>query len=406
MSAFTVKQGQAANVRAVVLLGALVAAGTAASLWTAGRLPGASFDVGATTGFAIAFLAARLLTLQLPQGDRVRVTLVVGLVALCLRGTGEVLVAASTAALIDFAVRASQSGGAVPVDRLTDLVRGVAVLALLTPWQLLAHPLLATSTASDVVLVLGIAMGISYAVLDVMTIAAQRWATCGPSILEGAVSLVRPLGSVYMVHVAMAAVTLRVYPALGAWGLAIALLLTLILQNSFNLYLRIRRAYAQTIRALAHAAELDRPQDVGHAERVADLAIAVGREGGLSSKELERVGYGALLHDVGRIGYDGDDVDSTHPARGAEIVEAVPFLEGVAPVIRHHCETDGDAVPQGAVIVGVCCRYDRLRSQVGVQAALERLQAEEQGRRLRAATVLASIVRRGSGSFDLNEGQL
>ena len=409
MSVFTAEQSQAANVRAVVLLGALVAAGAAASLWTADRLPGASFDVGATAGFAVAFLAARLLTLQLPQGDRVRVTLVVGLVALCLRGTGEVLVAASTAALIDFAVRASQSAGVVAVDRLTDLVRGVAVLALLSPWQLVARPLVATTTASDTVLALGIAMGVSYAVLDVMTIAAQRWATGGPSIYEGAVSLVRPLGSVYMVHIAMAAVVLRVYPALGAWGLAIALLLTLILQNSFNLYLRIRRAYAQTIKALAHAAEMDRPQDVGHAERVADLAVAVGRESGLSSIELERVGYGALLHDVGRIGHDGDDVDdveSTHPARGAEIVEVVPFLEGVAPVIRHHCETDGDAVPQGAVIVGVCCRYDRLRSQVGVQAALERLQAEEQGRRLRAATVLASIVRRSSGSRDLTEGQL
>lgn len=403
MKAMADTQGRIGSAGQAAFLAVLVAGAAAASLWTAARLPEASFDVGATAGFTVAFLAARLLTLQLPQGDRVRVTLVVGLVALCLRSTGEVLVAASTAALLDLAVRASQSGGSDVVGRVTDLVRGVSVLALLSPWQLLARPLLAGTPANDIVLVLGMAMGTSYAALDVVTIAAQRWATGGPGILEGAVSLVRPLGSVYMVHIAMAAVVLRVYPALGAWGLAIALLLTLILQNSFNLYLRIRRAYAQTIRALAHAAEMDRPQDVGHAERVAELAIAVGRESRLSSIELEHVGYGALLHDVGRIGCDGEDADTRHPIRGAEIVEAVPFLEGVAPLIRHHRDADDDAVPEGAVIVGVCCRYDRLRSQVGARAALGRLQTEEQGRRLRAATILASVVRRSSGSLGLTE---
>lgn len=399
-------QGRAGSAGQAVFLAVLITGGVAASLWTAGSLAEASFDVGATASFTVAFLAARLLTLQLPQGDRVRVTLVVGLVALCLRSTGEVLAAASAAALLDLAVRASQGGGSDAAGRVTDLVRGISVLALLSPWQLLAHPLLAGTTANDIVLVLGMAMGISYAALDVVTIAAQRWAIGGPSIVEGAVSLVRPLGAVYLVHIAMAAVVLRVHPALGAWGLAIALLLTLILQNSFNLYLRIRRAYAQTIRALAHAAEMDRPQDVGHAERVAELAIAVGRESGLSSSDLEHVGYGALLHDVGRIGCDGEDADTRHPVRGAEIVEAVPFLEGVAPLIRHHRDTDDDVAPEGAVIVGVCCRYDRLRSQVGAQAALERLQADEQGRRLKAATMLASVVRRSSGSLGLTEGQL
>jgi len=397
------EQNRVTRAQHAVFLGVLSAGGAAVGLWTASRLPGLPFDMGAAAGFAIAFLACRLLTLQLPQGDQVRISLVVGLVALSLRSTGEVLAAASTAALLDVALHASQGSGSIAVGRLADLIRSIAVLALLLPWQMLMRPLVTEATVSDIVLVLGIAMGVSYAVLDVVTIAAQRWVTGGPGIVDGAASLIRPLGSVYMVHIAMAAVVLRVYPSLGAWGLAIALLLTLILQNSFNLYLRIRRAYAQTIKALAHAAEMDRPQDVGHAERVADLAIAVGRESGLSSTELEHVGYGALLHDVGRIGYDGEDADTTHPLRGAEIVEAVPFLEDVAPLIRHHRNTDDDAVPEGAVIVGVCCRYDRLRSHIGARAALERLEAEEEGRRLRAAKALASVISRRSGSLGLSE---
>jgi hypothetical protein len=313
------------------------------------------------------------------------------------------LIAASVAGALDVAVRMSQDGVPLAAGRLADLARSVSVLALLSPWQVFVRPLATATTVNETVLLIGVAMGLSYAILDVMTIAAQQWAAGGPGVLEGFFSLVRPLGSVYMVHIAMAAVVLRVYPSLGAWGLAIALLLTLILQNSFNLYLRIRRAYAQTIKALAHAAEMDRPQDVGHAERVADLAIAVGRESGLSSIELEHVGYGAILHDVGRIGYEGEDADFKHPVRGAEIVEAVPFLEGVAPLIRHHRDADDDVVPEGAVIVGVCCRYDRLRSHIGARAALERLEAEEEGRRLRVAKTLASVVSRRSGSLGMSE---
>jgi len=397
------RESRTASARHAVLLGVLVAGGAAAALWTASRFSGVPFDVGAVLGFALAFFAVGLLTLQLPQGDQVRMTIVVGLVALCLRSAGEVLTAASVAAVLDMMVRVSQDGVRGAVGRLVDHVRSVSVLALLSPWQVLARPLATAATVSETVLILAIAMGLSYAILDVVTIAALQWAAGGRDIREGTLSLIRSLGSVYMVHIAMAAVVLRVYPSLGAWGLAIALLLTLILQNSFNLYLRIRRAYAQTIRALAHAAEMDRPQDIGHAERVADLATAVARESGLSSRELEQVGYAALLHDVGRIGYDAEDAEERYPVRGAEIVEAIPFLEGVAPLIRYYRDPDDDAAPEGAVIVGVCCRYDRLRSCIGAEAALARLETEEQGRRLKAVEALASVVRRRSGLAGLRE---
>jgi len=242
------RESRTVSARHALLLGVLVASGAAAALWTASRFSGVPFDVGAVAGFALAFFAIGLLTLQLPQGDQVRMTIVVGLVALCLRSTGEVLTAASVAAVLDMMVRVSQDGVRGAVGRLVDHVRSVSVLALLSPWQVLARPLATAATVSETVLILAIAMGLSYAILDVVTIAALQWAAGGRDIREGTLSLIRSLGSVYMVHIAMAAVVLRVYPSLGAWGLAIALLLTLILQNSFNLYLRIRRAYAQTIR--------------------------------------------------------------------------------------------------------------------------------------------------------------
>ncbi|MDY0340169.1 MAG: hypothetical protein RBS17_03030 [Coriobacteriia bacterium] len=384
----------------------LVSFGATAALWMLGRSAGAALDAGAIGGLALAFLTVRPLTLHLPQGDQVPITLVVGLVGLFLLGTGEVLAAALAAGAIDAVLRMSLEGVDASRDRLVDVVRSVSVLALLTPCQLLVGPDVMSPTAGEVVLIAGMSVGALYALVDICTLAAQQWIAGGAEVFQGVVSLLRSLGSVYMMHIAMAAVALRVYPSLGVWGLLVILLLTLILQNSFNLYLRIRRAYAQTIRALAHAAELDRPQDAGHAERVADLAVGVGRVRGLAGADLERVGYAALLHDVGRIGCDIEDAEGLYRARGAEIVGAVPFLEGVAPLIMHSRDEESSSIPEGAVIVGICCRYDRLRAWIGASAALNQLEAEEDGRYLQAVKSLASIVRHQSGSLGMTEDSL
>ena len=161
----------------------------------------------------------------------------------------------------------------------------------------------------------------------------------------------------------MAAVAIRLYVESGAWAFPIALLLTLILQNSFNLYLRIRRGYSETISALAHAAELDRPHDSGHSRRVADLSIAVGRYIGLSSRDLERIGYAALLHDIGRMGEAGGESAEAHAHRGAEIVASVPFLADVAPLIDQ--PGSGDA-PQP---IGAVRSQDRAAARVDRTAA-------------------------------------
>jgi len=270
------------------------------------------------------------------------------------------------------------------------------VIALVAPWQVLLRSDLAVPASVDSALVLVMTVGTIYAVVDLLTIAMQERIAGGAGIADGIVLLTRPLGSVYMVHIALAAVVIRVYPSLGLWGFAIALLLTLILQNSFGLYLRIRRAYAQTIGALAHAAELDRPDDTGHARRVADLAVSVGREMGISSLDLERIGYAALLHDIGRIGGDRLEQDITHPERGAAIVSDVPFLEGVAPLIAHYRDVEAKDAPMGAMIVGVCCRLDRLSLTQERHVALELLEREESGARCDVVAALRKVLERGS----------
>lgn len=384
------------NQTASLLLLAVV--GAAALLWTRQSVGSAAFDFGHSAGLAIAFLVARSLPLQLPQGDRVRITLIVGLTGIVLMGVTETLAASIAASAVDLSFRSRKTGSAELLVRAVDSIRSVLVIALLSPWLVLLHSNETAATASDSGLAVVMVVGASYALLDVLTIAVQERQSGGANVADGIVLLMRPLGSVYMVHIAMAAVVMRIYPLLGFWGFAIALLLTLILQNSFILYLRIRRAYAQTIGALAHAAELDRPDDAGHAQRVADLAVAVGRQMGLSSLDLERIGYAALLHDIGRIGGERLEADDEHPRRGAAIVAEIPFLEGVAPLIRHHREGNNNDVPDGAAVIGVCCRYDRLLLSHGAGDALRSLETSEIGQRERVVSGLKRVLQHDAHS--------
>ena len=344
-------------------------------------------------GLALAFFVTRLLCTRLPQGDEVCIVLMVGLSALGLAEVEITVAAALAAGLVDAVARYTRATRADAMRRATDAVRGAAVLAVLSPWQLVLQPRLQATAVDDLVLLLVLFAGASYMVVDLVTIAMMGGSEHGSSVVSRAQSLLRPLATVYLVHIAMAGVVLRVFPVLGAWAFAMALLLTLILQNSSNLYLRIRRAYAETIGALARAAELDRPQDTGHAQRVADLAVAVGRDLGLTGHALEQLGYAALLHDIGRIGYGGERDDTGHARRGADIVASIPFLADVAPLIEEHHEGTSD-VPLGAAIVGVCSDYDRLRLESGARSAVSVMQGRETGDRLRVVQSLERVIAR------------
>lgn len=376
----------ASRLAAILLLFALlVIVGSGAS---ALRTP----DLVPIAGLASAFFAARLLTIRLPQGDEVYVTIMVGLVGLALVDMPQLLLASLLAGFVDVVARHSQSTRSESIYRTFDALRGAAVLGALTPVQPFLLRLLSDGAATDAVILWSVAAGAAYALLDLLTAAVQQRVAGGMPVVQGMGTLIRPLGTVYVVHIAMAAVVLRLHPIPGGWPFPVAVLLTLILQNSFNLYLRIRRAYSETIGALARAAELDRPDDTGHARRVADLSVAVGRRIGLSSRDLERIGYAALLHDIGRIGDAGTPGTESHARRGAEIAASVPFLADVAPLILGPVSDDSASAPLGWRIVRACSRYDRMRAELGARAAIDVLAQqdfEDDGRVLEALEEVA-----------------
>jgi diguanylate cyclase (GGDEF)-like protein/putative nucleotidyltransferase with HDIG domain len=99
----------------------------------------------------------------------------------------------------------------------------------------------------------------------------------------------------------------------------------------------------------------------GHSRRVQQLALAIGRELGLSQVELDLLGHAALFHDIGKLAIpdsillkpasltDGEwALMQRHADEGARIIDRLGFLGDAVPAIRHHHERfDGTGYPDG-----------------------------------------------------------
>lgn len=139
-----------------------------------------------------------------------------------------------------------------------------------------------------------------------------------------------------------------------------------------------------------------------HLRGTADLALAVGRELGMSGEELDDVAHAAELHDVGKIAIPDaileksaplDETEWTfmrrHTIIGERILQAAPALRSVARLVRSSHERwdgvgypdglRGKEIPLGARIVAVCDAFDAMttnrpyRLRIGEPAALAEL---------------------------------
>ena len=155
----------------------------------------------------------------------------------------------------------------------------------------------------------------------------------------------------------------------------------------------LEQGYLATIRSLVGAIDAKDPYTHGHAQRVADLAVEVGRELALPERDLRALSYGAILHDIGKIGVPDPllgkrtplsaeeiEIVRSHPFIGAEIVKGVEFLRDAVPAIRgHHERWDGggypdglagEAIPLTARIVNAADTWDACTSERPYQPAM------------------------------------
>jgi putative two-component system response regulator len=133
----------------------------------------------------------------------------------------------------------------------------------------------------------------------------------------------------------------------------------------------------------AFSQEMIGVETVGHTRRVVDLTLAVARQLQIPEHELPTIRRGALLHDIGRVAVDQDDVLAwstlapadqarvrQHPLRAEELLWPISILRpALAIPLYHHERLDGsgypnglkgEAIPLAARIFAVVDVYDEL----------------------------------------------
>jgi putative nucleotidyltransferase with HDIG domain len=133
------------------------------------------------------------------------------------------------------------------------------------------------------------------------------------------------------------------------------------LESAQRLQERQRLLFIQTAIAFSQAIELRDEYTGGHTQRVTDYALLLAEELKLPETERYHLRIGAPLHDIGKIGVhdavlrkrgrltpEEFEHMKTHTLKGAAILETIPGLETVIPIVRNHHERwDGTGYPDG-----------------------------------------------------------
>ncbi len=184
-------------------------------------------------------------------------------------------------------------------------------------------------------------------------------------------------------------------PSMKLYALPIFCVPLLLTQFAFRRYAAIRTTYRQTIRSLSRVAEVGGYVEVGHAHRVSSLAVAVGREMGLTESEIGDLEYAALLHDIGQLSLTdpipGGSTLVVAPVErrrvaelGADVIKTTGVLDRVADIVarqadpyRRHREAPDESLPVESRIIKAVSAYDDLvgdsHSAEATADALERL---------------------------------
>jgi len=198
-----------------------------------------------------------------------------------------------------------------------------------------------------------------------------------------------------------------------------------------RLFKDLQESYVSTVRLLVARIEEKDPYTHGHTERVAKYSVALARELAFPVEEVQRIQFGAYLHDIGKV-HTQDEVlhkpgaltdeewrmVKMHPVRGAEMIRGVKFLERVVDMVRHHHErVDGRGYPDGlkgdeistaAKIVNVADAFDAMTTDRPYRAGMTFDQAiaqmqEKAGTQFAAEIVEVLVKAVRAGRFEIGK---
>ena len=168
--------------------------------------------------------------------------------------------------------------------------------------------------------------------------------------------------------------------------MGLGLLSSLILARANLAYAQAQiQARIQTLELVAQALDARDSYTESHSQRVAALAVELGRALGMRQHALEELRTAGSLHDIGKIGIPDAVLNKpsslsaeewelmrAHAARGAQMISAHSYLAPVVPIVRSHHERwdgsgypdglHGETIPLGARILSVADSFDTVTS--------------------------------------------
>lgn len=175
-------------------------------------------------------------------------------------------------------------------------------------------------------------------------------------------------------------------------------------QERDDAYLALAEALAAVLDAREHETGL-------HSKRVACHTLVLARRFTTETERLRQVYWGALLHDLGKVGIpdsillkpaslteDEWAIMRTHPEIGHRILAAVPFMAEAAEIVLTHEERfDGTGYPRGLAGDAIPL-WARLFAVIDTLDAITSDRYYRKGMPFDAA--MAEIVRQAGAQFD------
>jgi HD-GYP domain-containing protein (c-di-GMP phosphodiesterase class II) len=165
-------------------------------------------------------------------------------------------------------------------------------------------------------------------------------------------------------------------------------------------YEKLKDSLFGLVRCLTAAIDAKDPYTWGHSERVARIAVRLGRQMGMPAGFLSDLYLAGLLHDIGKIGIRDSvlqkadkltdeefDHIKEHPLIGDRLVSNVKTLQNLRPGVRNHHERydgrgypdhlAGEAIPLQARVLAVADACDAMMAARPYRPALppERIDA-------------------------------
>ncbi len=198
----------------------------------------------------------------------------------------------------------------------------------------------------------------------------------------------RPIGAFFLDSTKDVDVTPEMKKTVKAFGRLASIFV------SMKIHQERERGYQKgIIMAMIRTMEMRDPYTVGHSERVARFAVDIAKSMNLDIRDVDRIYWGSIVHDIGKMGVPEDilmkptkltpleyELVKRHPILGEQTIAEFPWLNDLKTIVRsHHERWDGKGYPDGlkgeeipfeARIVAVADAFDAMTSRRAYRKAL------------------------------------